>query len=341
MTGVEDKSGQSIFDGRGATRSSDIGEFAPRDPNQSPRFAEVATFMRARSLSLGEASLVDVGIVGMPFDLGTHYRSGSRHAPAAVREASRVLRDWNGHTGVAPFKTARIADLGDVPVHPVDFNASLEAGTDMFSEVKKAGVRPLALGGDHTVSLPILRALAADGQLGMVHFDAHSDTADSIRGSKINNSTPFRRAVEESLIDPKRTIQIGLRSQISSEDEYEWARDVGMTLITMDDFEGRGRSAIIEKTREIIADGQTYISFDIDSLDSVYCPGTGVPEPGGFSMRDAMVMLRSLRGADIVGADIVEISPSLDISGITALHGAHLGFEILCLLAEASRQGSA
>ncbi|MER9476127.1 agmatinase [Mesorhizobium sp. M0520] len=283
------------------------------------------------------AGEVKVGIFGVPFDLGTSYRAGSRHGPAAIREASRVLRLINGHTGVAPFDIARIADLGDVPVHPLNFEQSIEIITDCFGQLSRKAVRPLALGGDHTISLPILRGIARSGDVGMVHFDAHTDTEDETRGMKIDHSTPFRRAIEEGLIDPKRIIQIGLRGQVGSRDDYAWARGAGLTLVTMDDFEARGRTAVIAEARRVVGDGPAYVSFDIDGLDAIYCPGTGVPEPGGFSMRDAMVMLRSLRGINLIGADICEVSPYLDVAGITSLHAAHLGFELLCLLAESAR----
>ncbi|QRM32890.1 agmatinase [Microvirga sp. VF16] len=314
-----------------------ITDFAPADASLTPRFAEVATFMRTRSLPMGQAGDVDVGIVGVPFDLGTSYRAGSRHGPASIREQSRALRLINGHTGTAPFEIARIADLGDTPIHPLNFDESLKIITDSFRDLGEKGVRPLALGGDHTISLPILRGLVRNGDVGMVHFDAHSDTSDETRGMKISHSTPFRRAVEEGLLDPRRVIQIGLRGQMYSNDDYGWARDVGMTIITMDDFETRGRAAVIDEARRVVGNAPTYLSFDIDGLDSIYCPGTGVPEPGGFSMRDAMVVFRGLRGIDLIGADICEVAPHLDVGGITSIHAAHLGFELLCLLAEAAR----
>jgi len=317
---------------------SDIKAFAPLDGSKSPRFAEVATFMRTRSIPMDQAAGVDVGIVGVPFDLGTNFRPGSRFGPAGIREASRIIRLINGHTRVAPFEIARIADLGDTPVHPVQFDESIQIITECFRGIGEKAIRPLALGGDHTISLPILRGLARSNAVGMIHFDAHSDTGDQARGSKINHGTPFRRAVEEGLLDPKRVVQIGLRSQISTHDEYDWARGVGMTLITMDDYESMGRTAVIEGARRVVGDGETYLSFDIDGLDAIYCPGTGVPEAGGFSMRDALVMLRGFRGINLIGADICEVAPYLDSAGITSIHAANLGFELLCLLAEASRE---
>lgn len=314
-----------------------ISEFAPADAGRTPRFADLATFMRSKAMTIDEANDVDVAVVGVPFDLGTSFRVGSRHGPASIREQSRALRLVNVHTKIAPFEITRIADLGDTPIHPLNFDQSLEIITDCFRALGFRGIRPLILGGDHTISLPVLRGLAPGGGVGMVHFDAHSDTSDETRGMRISHSTPFRRAVEEGLLDPKRVIQIGLRGTMYSNDDYAWARDVGMHLVTMDVFEEKGRSAVVQEARAIVGDLPTYISFDIDGLDAIYCPGTGVPEPGGFSMRDALVMLRGLQGINLIGADICEVCPPLDTSGITALHAAHLGYEMLCLLAVASR----
>nr|WP_225168196.1 agmatinase [Ensifer sp. IC4062] len=314
-----------------------ISDFAPTDANRVPRYADVATFMRAKAIPLEQVGDIDVGIVGVPFDLGTVYRMGSRHGPASIREQSRTIKPVNFHTKTAPYDIARIADLGDAPVHPLSLDVSFEIITDWFNQVRDHGVRPLVLGGDHTLSLPVLRGLARDRAVGMIQFDAHSDTSDEIRGSKLNHATPFRRAVEEGLLDPKRVIQIGLRGSAYSADDYTWARSVGMTLITMDDFEEKGRAAVIEEARSVVGDLPTYLTFDIDGLDASFCPGTGVPEPGGFSMRDAMVILRGLQGIDVIGADVVEVSPPLDIADLTARNAAFLGFELLCLLASASR----
>lgn len=308
-------------------------EFSPADAADTPRFAGLATFMRCRSLPFADAGQADIAIVGVPFDLGTSYRPGSRQAPTAIREASRALRPVNGATGIAPFQMCRIADVGDVPVHPLDLLGSVEMITKAFERLREGKVVPIAIGGDHTISLPALRGLHDGTPVGLVQFDAHSDTSDLVRGTKINNSTPFRRAVEENLIDPSRSIQIGLRNQVYDNSEYAWARDAGMRVITMDDFEEIGRDGVIAEMLRVVRNQRTYVTFDIDGLDSVHCPGTGVPEPGGFSMRDAQVMLRSMRDLDIVGCDVVEVSPALDPTGQTALNGAHLAYEMLCVVA--------
>ncbi|MER8608245.1 agmatinase [Mesorhizobium sp. M1233] len=314
-----------------------ISDFAPADANLTPRFADVATFMRSKPLPIDKVGEIDVGIVGVPFDLGTLYRVGSRHGPISIREQSRPIKPVNFHTKVAPYEIARIADLGDAPVHPLSIDLSFETITSWFNQIKYHGVRPLVLGGDHTLSLPVLRGLARDGAVGLIQFDAHSDTSDETRGMKISHGTPFRRAIEEGLLDPKRIVQIGLRGNAITVDDNAWAREVGITSITMDDFEERGRAAVIESARAVVGNLPTYATFDIDGLDAVYCPGTGVPEPGGFTMRDALVILRSLQGIDVIGADVVEVCPPLDVADATARNAAYLAFEMLCLLASSSQ----
>lgn len=314
-----------------------ISDFAPADANLTPRFADPATYMRTKALPIDRVGEIDVAIVGVPFDIGTLFRVGSRHGPISIREQSRTLKTFNFHTKVGPFEIARIADLGDTPVHPLSIELSFAVIKEWFDKIRDHGVRPLVLGGDHTLSLPVLRGLARDGAVGMIQFDAHSDTFDETRGMKISHGTPFRRAVEEGLIDPKRVIQIGLRGTAGSPDDLEWARDVGITMVTMDDYEARGRAAIIEQARAIVGDLPTYVTFDIDGLDQSHAPGTGVPEPGGLSMRDALVFLRGLQGIDVIGADVVEVCPPLDVADMTARNGAYLAYEMLCLLAVASQ----
>ncbi|MDX0482262.1 agmatinase [Sinorhizobium medicae] len=316
-----------------------IDDFAPADANKLPRYAGIGSFMRCRVIAMNEAHGADIGIVGIPFDLGTTFRPGSRFAPASIREASRILRQFNGHTGVNPFQIAKIADLGDVGSHPLLFDESHNTIAVAFRALKDNAVRPLVFGGDHSISLPVLRGLAHDEPVGLILFDAHSDTTDAVRGFKYGHASPFRRAVEEGLLDPKRSVQIGLRSQLGIADEYKWARDQGMTLITMDDFDSLGRDRVIAEIGSVVGEGPTYLSFDIDGLDPVYCPGTGVPEPGGFTMRDALVMIRGIAGVDLVGADIVEVSPAHDHGNITSMHAANLAFEILCLMATNAQVG--
>jgi guanidinopropionase len=304
----------------------------PLDAGVIPRFAEVASFMRTPRVK--SAAGVDVALVGVPFDLGTNFRTGARQGPAQIREMSRIIRRVNATSRIAPFRLCNVADLGDTPINPFDLLASVDMITKFIRELWDQGAAPISAGGDHTITLPILRGMFRGTPFSVVHFDAHADTLDTLLGSKINHATPFRRLVEEGIIDPKRTIQIGLRGTRFGDDDIQYGYDVGMRIVTMDDFEEMGRKAVIEEARRVCGDGPTYITFDIDGLDPVYCIGTGVPEPGGLSMRDAQVIIRGLQGLDIVGGDVCEVLPLADPSGHTALNAANLMFEILCVLAD-------
>jgi guanidinopropionase len=311
----------------------------PLDASVVPRFADLATFMRTPRLS--DPTKVDIALVGVPFDLGTNFRTGARQGPAQIREMSRIIRRVNATSRIAPFRLCNVADMGDAPVNPFDLMDSIERITKFFRGLADHGVMPIAAGGDHTVTLPILRGLFKGELFGCVHFDAHADTLDTLIGSKINHATPFRRLVEEGILDPRRTIQIGLRGTRFGDDDIQYGYDVGMRIVTMDDFEEMGRKAVIEEARRVCGEGPTYITFDIDGLDPVYCIGTGVPEPGGLSMRDAQVIIRGLQGLNLVGGDVCEVLPMADPSGHTALNAANLMFEMLCVIADAraSRAG--
>ena len=306
--------------------------FQPHDASLVPRFAEVATFMRTRQKDA--TSDLDIALVGVPFDLGTNFRTGARLGPAAVREASRIIRQVHPTSGVAPFRLCNVADVGDAPVNALDQQRSLDSIQSFFESLHTVGAVPIAIGGDHTIPLPILRAIAKARPVGVVHFDAHPDTLDELLGTKINHATPFRRVVEEGLIEPERTIQIGLRGSRFGDDDLKFSYDSGMRVITMDDYEELGRAAVIREIDRVVGDGPTYISFDVDGLDPAYAMGTGVPEVGGLSVRDCQVMLRSLRGKWLVGADISEVAPMYDPTGHTALNAANLMFEMLCVIAE-------
>ncbi|MGD9741296.1 MAG: agmatinase [Dongiaceae bacterium] len=306
--------------------------YQPLDASIVPRFAEAATFMRCPRVSAPQG--VDIGLVGVPFDLGTGFRTGARQGPSQIREMSRIIRRVNATSRIAPFRLCSVADMGDAPVNPFDLLVSIDQITAFFRKLTEGGVAPITAGGDHTVTLPILRGMYTGKPFSVVHFDAHADTLDDYLGTKINHATPFRRAVEEGIIDPKRTIQIGLRGTRFGDDDIQYGHDVGMRIVTMDDFEEMGRKKVIEEARRVCGDGPTYITFDIDGLDPVYCIGTGVPEPGGLSMRDAQVIIRGLQGLDIVGGDVCEVLPLADPSGHTALNAANLMFEMLCVLAD-------
>ena len=302
----------------------------PLDSGTVPRFMEVATFMRTPAVK--DMAGIDIGLAGVPFDLGTTFRTGARQGPTQIREMSRFIRQVNPSTRVAPFELCRV---GDAPVNPLDLLASVDLITGFFAELRSKGVAPVAAGGDHTVTLPILRGLVADGPVGLIHFDAHADTLDELLGHRINHATPFRRAVEEGLIDPKRTVQVGLRGTRYGEDDIQYGYDAGMRIITMDDFDDMGRKQVIAEIRRVVGDEPAFLTFDIDGLDPTCAPGTGVPEPGGLTMRDAQVVLRGLQGVNLIGGDVCEVVPALDPQGMTALNAANLMFEILCILAEA------
>jgi guanidinopropionase len=307
-------------------------DFQPLNPAEVPRFADIATFMRTRRHGVDPA--VDVGLVGVPFDLGLNYRAGARDGPAGVRSASRIIRRMHPVSGIKPFEICNVADLGDAPVNPMNKDRSIEMIEGFFAELKGAGIVPIAIGGDHTIPLPILRALAKDRPVGVLHFDAHADTLDELCGSKINHATFMRRGHEEGLVDAKRVIQIGLRGSRFDENDIQYGYDVGYAIITIDEYEAMGRAAAIERIDQVLGEGPVYISLDIDGLDPAFLPGTGVPEIGGLTPRDTQVILRSLQGRELVGADISEIAPCFDPTGITCITVANLMFEMLCVIAD-------
>ena len=271
----------------------------------------------------------------MPWDGGTTNRPGARHGPRQVRDISTMVRNVNRASGLKPFSICNCADLGDTPVNPVDLMDSLHRIHAFYDKVCAAGITPLSVGGDHLVSLPIMRALAKNGPIGMVHFDAHTDTWDGYFGGfKYTHGTPFRRAIEEGLLDPKRTIQIGIRGALYSDAEDTWGQEQGIRVIDIDEFHAMGLEAVMAEARRVVGDGQTYVSFDVDALDPVYAPGTGTPEIGGLTTLEAQRMVRMLQGLNLVGGDVVEVSPPFDPSGNTALVAATMMFEILCVLAD-------
>ncbi|MGB0751229.1 MAG: agmatinase [Gammaproteobacteria bacterium] len=310
------------------------------DPMQQPRYTGLATFMRAPYDP--QMNGVDVALVGVPFDGGVTNRTGARHGPREVRNQSSLMRRINQATGVCPYDLVRIADIGDAVVQkPFELESSLEEIADFYRAIHSRGVVPVSAGGDHSITLPIMRALAADGPIGMIHFDAHCDTGDDYLGSKFHHGAPFRRAVEEGLLDPKRCIQIGIRGAVNDRDIWSFSHESGMRVIYMDEFYRMGVDAVVEEACSIVGDSPTYLTFDVDGLDPVFAPGTGTPEVGGFTTLEAQIMLRGLRGLNLVGGDVVEVAPPFDPSGTTALTGATMMFEILCLVAEsvAARRG--
>ncbi len=304
----------------------------PVDAAEVPRFAGHSTFMRLPAVT--SAAGLDMALVGIPWDGGTTNRAGARHGPREVRSQSSLMRRVHHVSKVAPFDLINVADIGDVSVNPInlmDGLARIEAG---LAEIIAAGALPICVGGDHLTTLPVLRAVAAKGPVGMIHFDAHSDTNDTYFGDNpFTHGTPFRRAIEEGLLDPTRMVQIGIRGSIYDPNEHKWATDRGVHVIYMEEFVRRGAVEVMAEARAIAGSGPTYVTFDIDCIDPSQAPGTGTPEIGGFTTREAQEMLRLLSGVDIVAADVVEIAPPFDLGGMTALAGATMLFELLCVVA--------
>lgn len=314
----------------------DNDAFQPTSGMVQPRFAGIATFMRLPYLSPEQAKgSVEIGLIGVPWDNGTTNRAGTRHGPRQMRDQSTLMRQVHHVSKLQPFKLANCADLGDVTVNPIDLMDTLKRVETFYRSIHAAGIVPMTAGGDHQISLPILRGIAHEGPVGLVHIDAHTDTSDRYFGDNLyTHGTPFRRAIEEGLIDPKRMVQIGIRGTMYSTDEKDWGHAQGIRVIEMEEFHDLGLEAVIAEAKAIAGTGPTYLSFDVDSLDPVYAPGTGTPEVGGLTTIEAQRLVRGLRGIDFIGGDVVEVSPPFDPSGMTALVGVSMMFEILCLLAE-------
>lgn len=310
--------------------------FRPVSGFDLPRFAGIATFMRLPHVTLEDDRLsdVDIGLIGVPWDGGTTNRAGPRHGPRQLRDMSTMIRAQNGATGIRPFETVNCADLGDVPPNPVDLMDSMDRITSFYETVLKAGIFPMTAGGDHLSTLPILRAVAAKSPVGMIHFDSHTDLfKDYFNGMKYTHGTPFRRAVEEDLLDPRRVCMIGIRGTTYDNEDRDFAKSVGIRVIPIEEFHARGVADVMSEAREIAGSGDTYVSYDIDFVDPAFAPGTGTPEIGGPNSFQAIEVVRQLQGVNIVGADLVEVSPPFDPSGGTAYLGASLIFEMLCVIA--------
>jgi guanidinopropionase len=302
----------------------------PIDTTQTPRFAGHSSFMRMPIMHYSE---VDIALLGVPWDGGTTNRAGARHGPKHIREMSSFIRKKHHVSGIEPFNTCRIADCGDASVNPMDLMNSMERIEKFYHKIHELGVMPISAGGDHLMTLPILRAIAKDQPVGVIQFDAHSDTFDSFFGVPYTHGTGFRHAIEEGLIDPKRFVQIGLRGAVYG-DDLKFAREAGVRIILIEEFYELGVDGVIEEARRVVGDGPTYVSFDVDGLDPVYAPGTGTPEVGGFTTFEAQRMIRGLEGLNLIGGDIVEVSPPFDPMGNTALVAATMMFEMLCILAD-------
>ena len=291
-----------------------------------------ATMLRAPASH--SAAGLDAAFLGVPFDLGTAYRTGARFGPRSIREQSAAINPVNLGTGAAPFNSLAVADLGDIGLNPYSLIRSVQTIEERVAEVVAHGCRPLMLGGDHTVLLPHLRAVSRKGSrpLGLVQIDAHSDTGDENFGEKITFGTMLRRAVEEGLIDPGRVVQIGLRGTGYSADQFAWGERQGFHVVRAEELWNKSASPTMEFVRSHLGGGPAYVSFDVDALDPAVAPGTGTWEPGGLTSVQALEIIRGLRGLDVVGCDLVEVSPPYDHAGMTGLVGARLLFELLCIL---------
>jgi len=304
----------------------------PQSGNAMPRFAGLATMMRLPAAS--SAAGLDAAFVGVPLDIGTSNRTGARFGPRQIRAESALLRPYNMATGAAPFDTLQVADLGDVPVNTYSLEKSLTIIKRFYDDVIAADCRPLTLGGDHTIALPILRAVAnKHGPVALVHVDAHADVNDEMFGEAVAHGTPFRRAVEEGLLACDKVWQIGLRGTGYAADDFDWPRQQGFTVVQAHEVWYRSLAPLMSEVRQRIGDRHpVYITFDIDGVDPSYAGGTGTPEIGGLTVPQALEVIRGCRGLNVVGCDLVEVAPPYDPSGNTALLAANLLYEMLCVL---------
>ncbi len=298
---------------------------------ESPRFADVATFFRLPLIK--DLNKIDYCLCGVPWDGGTTNRPGTRHGPREVRNASSMIRLYHPVSLKSPYDKFNIADIGDCSVNPIDLEDCLNRIKKHFNKIKISKTIPLSIGGDHLITLPILRALASDKPVGLFQFDSHTDTWDSyFGGSKYTHGTPFRRAIEENLIDPKRYVMLGIRGSQYDPNDITWAQNQGVTIITIDEFYNMGFINAMKIVKDVLGSDPTYLTFDIDGIDPTFAPGTGTPEVGGFSVREAQLIIRELKDINFIGADVVEVSPPFDLNNMTSLVGATMAFEILCVI---------
>ena len=303
-----------------------------------PRFAGNASMFR---LPVSEtADGVDVGIIGVPLDIGTSNRNGTRYGPRQVRAESVLVRPYNMATRAAPFDSFQVADLGDVALNPYNLSACIEIIEQHYSAVLENAVTPVSIGGDHTITLPILRAIARKhGPVALIHVDAHADVNDTMFGEPVAHGTIFRRAIEEKLVDPRSMFQIGLRATGYAAEDFDWARDQGVTVVQAEACWYKSLAPLMEEVRRLVGPDQpAYLSFDIDGLDPSVAPGTGTPEPGGLTGSQGLEIIRGCYGLNLIGCDLVEVSPPYDTTGNTALLAANLLFEMLCALLACKRR---
>jgi guanidinopropionase len=307
----------------------------PRDAFKSPRFSQPPTFMRLPYRT--DMTGVDVALVGIPFDGGTSYRPGARLGPREVRSQSSLIRPFSHFQQVAPFDRLTVVDAGDVDASPVSLDIAHEAITARVGEIVAAGAMPLAIGGDHSISLPVLRALARrHGPVGLVQFDSHIDTWAEDFGSTLFHGSSFHYAVTEGLVDPRRFVQVGIRGPMYGPDDFAFHREHGVTVVDIGEVFRVGLDAVSARIRAVVGTGPVYVTFDIDAVDPAFAPGTGTPEVGGLTSHQAQMLVRGLAGLSIIGGDIVEVAPPFDGPGqITSLLAANLLFELVCVVARA------
>lgn len=303
----------------------------PLGGNEMPRFGGIASMLRLPHLASPQG--LDAAFIGIPLDIGTSLRSGTRFGPRQLRSESVMIRPYNMATGAAPFDSLSVADLGDVAINTFNLLDTVRLIEAHYDQVLEHDVIPLTLGGDHTLTLPILRAMKKKyGKIGLVHVDAHADVNEHMFGEKIAHGTTFRRAVEESLLDCDRVVQIGLRAQGYAADDFDWCREQGFRVVQAEECWHRSLTPLMAEVRERVGGGPVYLSYDIDSIDPAWAPGTGTPEIGGLTTIQALEIIRGCRGLELVGCDLVEVSPPYDTTGNTALLGANLLYEMLCVL---------
>lgn len=303
----------------------------PQGGNEMPRFGGRGTMLRLPFVE--DLNGLDVGFVGIPLDVGTSQRPGTRYGPRGIRNESVMIRPYNMATGAAPFDSLSVADIGDVAINTYSLLKSVELIEEHYTRFNDYNLIPLTMGGDHTVTLPILRALTKKhGPVGLIHIDAHTDTNDNMFGEKIAHGTTFRRAVEEGLLDCNRVVQIGQRAQGYTAEDFRWGEDQGFKLITAEQCWHKSLEPLMAQVREIMGDGPVYLSFDIDGIDPAWAPGTGTPEVGGLTSIQGLEIVRGCKGLNLIGGDLVEVSPPYDVSGNTSQLGANLLYEMLCVL---------
>jgi guanidinobutyrase len=303
----------------------------PLGGNQMPRFGGPGTMMRLPAAATAQG--LDVAFVGIPFDIGTSNRSGTRMGPRQIRQESCMVRPYNMATRAAPFESLQVADIGDVAINTFNIIDSMRIIEAAYDAILAHGTRPLTLGGDHTIPLPILRAMKkVHGPLGLIHVDAHADVNEAMFGEAIAHGTPFRRAIEEGLIEPKRMAQIGLRGSGYTAEDFDWAASLGVSVIPAEQCWHKSLAPLMAEVRAKVGGGPVYLTFDIDALDPGFAPGTGTPEIGGLTTVQGLEIVRGCRGLNLVGGDCVEVSPPYDPSGNTAITAAFLLFEMLCVM---------